>query len=167
MKALNETCIGAVKGFVSAATTAEKKKVGMADTLHAEGVTAAMCTAPAKGEDRTFFDSLKAAVVLGFTAQVQALLAKPTKGLTDQQKSDKRYWQQQIGARVNDIARALAKREAQDEDGDGANNTSTWEDRTKKVLTAIVDAVQKKEGVNIVDVGAFVRDLKAAVARIK
>ena len=98
---------------------------------------------------------------------MQGLLAKPTKGLTDQQKSDKRYWQQQIGARVNDIARALTKREAQDDDGDGANNTSTWEDRTKKVLTAIVDAVQKKEGVNIVDVGAFVRDLKAAVARIK
>lgn len=167
MKALNETCIVAVKGYVAQATKTDKVRISMADTLHAEGVTSAMCTAPAKGEDRTFFDSLKAAVVLGFTAQVQALLAKPTKGLTDQQKSDKRYWQQQIGARVNDIARALAKREAQDSDGDGANNTSTWEDRTKKVLTAIVDAVQKKEGVNIVDVSAFVKDLKAAVARIK
>ncbi len=167
MKALNETCIGAVKGYVAQATKTDKVRISMADTLHAEGVTAAMCTAPAKGEDRTFFDSLKGAVVLGFTAQVQGLLAKPTKGLNDQQKSDKRYWQQQIGARVNDIARALAKREAQDEDGDGANNTSTWEDRTKKVLTALIDAVQKKEGVSIADVGAFVRDLKAAVARIK
>jgi hypothetical protein len=167
MKALNETCINVVKGYVAQATKTDKVRISMADTLHAEGVTAAMCTAPAKGEDRTFFDSLKAAVVLGFTAQVQGLLAKPTKGLTDQQKTDKRYWQQQIGARVNDITRALAKREAQDEDGDGANNTSRWEDRTKKALTAMIDAVQKKDGVSIVDVGAFVKDLKAAVARIK
>ena len=166
-RVLNDACVNAVKGFVAQATKTDKVKLAMADTLHAEGITADDCVAPKKGEDRALFDSLRAAVVLGFTATNQRLLATPAKALTDQQKSDKRYWQQQIGARINDIARALKRREMQDEDGDGANNTSTWEDRAKKALTAMIDAVQKKDGVGIHDVPAFVKDLKAAVARIK
>ena len=166
-RVLNDECVNAVKGFVAQATKTDKVKTAMADTLHAEGITSDDCVAPKKGEDRAFFESLRAAVVLGFTATNQRLLATPAKALTDQQKSDKRYWQQQIGARINDIARALKRREMQDEDGDGANNTSTWEDRAKKALTAMIDAVQKKDGVAIHDVPAFVKDLKAAVARIK
>lgn len=165
-RVLNEVCVNAVKRFAAKATDADKAKLAMADTLHAEGITSDDCVAPKKGEDRSLYESIKAAVVLGFTATNQRLLATPAKALTDAQKSDKRYWTQQIGARVNDIARALKRREMQG-DGDGANNTSTWEDRTKKALTALIDAVQKKEGVAITDVAAFVKDLKAAVARIK
>jgi|DEB19_MinimDraft_3_1074340.scaffolds.fasta_scaffold14685_5 hypothetical protein len=163
MKALSQASISAVRNYVGQKVKADKVKVSMVDTLESEGVTAAMCEAPAKGEPREFYDSLKAAVVSGFTATVQGLLEKPTKGLTDQQKSDKRYWQQQIGSVIKDIRKALTTREARE----GANETSTWEDRTRKALSGIIDAVQKKEGVKIDNIPEFIKTLKSAVARIQ
>jgi hypothetical protein len=57
------------------------------------------------------FEAINAAIVAGFSARTQKLLVAPTKALSETDKSDKRYWQQQIGARRNDFKRALEKRE--------------------------------------------------------
>ena len=58
------------------------------------------------------FEGLTKAIVAGFTPATQKLLDTPTKALTESGKFNKRYWQQQIGARRNDFKRALEKREA-------------------------------------------------------
>lgn len=69
------------------------------------------------------WEALKGAVIMGFTKTVQALLDTPTKALDDVKKSDKRYWQQQVNARIADFKRQLAKREAAEERG--ASRTRT------------------------------------------
>jgi len=56
-------------------------------------------------------------IVLSFTKPVQKLLDTPTKSLTDVQKTNKRYWQMQIGGRRGDFKSALIKRE---DGGDGS-----------------------------------------------
>lgn len=58
------------------------------------------------------FEELTRAIVAGFTPATQKLLDTPTKALTESGKHNKRYAQQQIGARRNDFKRALEKREA-------------------------------------------------------
>ena len=177
VKTLSAEAAKAVTTYTHNRVSVDKKKVSMVDVLSADGVTSEMCKAPAKGEDRTFFDSLKVAVVAGFTAQVQGLLAKPTKGLNPKQKADRLYWQQQIGSVCKDIRRALEKREAAAAAAEAAANgggeaeaeekKATQEDTWRKTLSTMVDQVQKATGAKIKDIPAFIKDLKAAIARIQ
>jgi hypothetical protein len=88
-----------------------KQRLKPLDVLQAEGFVSTDFVAPAKGKDRALYDSLKAAVVLGFEVRVQTLLAKDTKTLDDDAKKVKREWQQQIGSRMTDLKNGLAKRE--------------------------------------------------------
>ena len=146
---------------------AAKDQTKTIDLLVADGVTSDMLKAPAKGADTAFFDSVKAAVVTGFTASNQALLKKDTKSLSDQQKSDKRYWQQQIGALTNDLYRAMVRREAQATRGNGAGaDKASWESVKRKVIAEIVTQAQGKEASSIKDMAAFIKDLQSALARI-
>ena len=82
--------------------------------------------------------------MLGFTASVQQLLEKNTKSLTETQKSDKRYWQQQIGARRNDFKRAMEKRENVGTDGE-AQRTRTAEQRIRDNLNDVIKVCQNAE----------------------
>lgn len=136
------------------------------DVLHAEGITSEMLVAPKKDEDRTFYESVCGAVVLGFTQTVQDLLGKDTKSLNETQKADKRYWQQQIGSKVKDLRNMLARRESASEGGDGANEKSTLESRIKRDLAKYIAQLEKVESFkgNVVD---LIADLKSAIARIK
>ena len=56
-----------------------------------------------------FQQSVDAAIIAGFTEEVQALLDVPTKELEDKEKAEKRYWQQQVGAKRADYKKALKK----------------------------------------------------------
>lgn len=146
---------------------AAKDKTKTIDLLVADGVTSDMLKAPAKGADTAFFDSVKAAIVLGFTAANQALLKKDTKSLSDQQKSDKRYWQQQIGALTNDLYRAMVRREAQAASGNGAGESkASWESVKRTALAEMIKQAQAKESSKIKDIAAFIKDLQSALARI-
>ena len=69
------------------------------------------------------WEALKGAVVMGFSKTAQVILDTPTKALDDVKKSDKRYWQQQINARIADFKRQLAKREKADERGPSRTRT--------------------------------------------
>ena len=126
-----------------------------------------MLKAPEKGESTVLFDSVKVSIVMGFTTAVQALLKKDTKGLSEAQKENKRYWQQQIGSKLKDLRNALARREAQSAGSNGAgSDKSSWESTKRKVLSEIIDQAQKKESSTIKDISAFIKDLQSALARI-
>lgn len=164
---LSNATISAIGAWSGQTIKADKAKTKAIDALHADGVTAAMLVAPAKGEPTVLFDSVKVSIVLGFTASVQALLKKDTKGLSEAQKADKRYWQQQIGSKLKDLRNALTRREAQGAESDGAGaDKSTWEATKRKVLSEMIAQAQKKEATTIKDISAFIKDLQSALARI-
>jgi hypothetical protein len=75
------------------------------------------------------------------------LLEKNTKSLTDPQKTTKRYWQQQIGARRNDFKRAMEKRENVGATDSGAQRTRTAEQRIRDNLNDIIKVCQNAEDV--------------------
>jgi hypothetical protein len=164
---LSTATINAIGAWSGQSVKVDNAKVKAVDSLHADGVTAAMLVAPAKGESTVLFDSVKVSIVLGFTSTVQALLKKDTKGLSEAQKESKRYWQQQIGSKLKDLRNALARREAQGQESDGAGaDKSTWESTKRKVLADMISQAQKKEASTIKDIGAFIKDLQSALARI-
>ena len=164
---LSTATINAIGAWSGKSREADNAKVKAVDGLYADGVTSAMLLAPAKGESTVLFDSVKVSVVLGFTAQVQALLKKDTKTLNETQKDTKRYWQQQIGSKVKDLRKALARREAQAQESDGAGaDKATWESVKRKVIAEIITQAQGKEASTIKDIGAFIKDLQSALARI-
>ena len=92
------------------------------------------------------FDKINSCIVAGFSVPVQKLLETPTKGLTVAKKISKRYWQQQIGARRNDLSKALAKRES---GGNGAGGKPrTPEQRVRDNLNdvlKVIDAVEDEK----------------------
>lgn len=164
---LSTATINAIGAWAGQSVKVDNAKVKAVDSLYADGVTADMLKAPAKGESTVLFDSVKVSIVLGFTATVQALLKKDTKGLSEAQKESKRYWQQQIGSKLKDLRNALSRREAQGQESDGAGaDKSTWESTKRKVLSEMIAQAQKKEASSIKDIGAFIKDLQSALARI-
>jgi hypothetical protein len=164
---LSTATINAIGAWAGQSVKVDNAKVKAVDSLHADGVTAAMLVAPAKGESTVLFDSVKVSIVMGFTATVQALLKKDTKGLSEAQKESKRFWQMQIGSKMKDLRNALTRREAQGSESDGAEaDKSTWESTKRKVLSEMIAQAQKKESTTIRDIGLFIKDLQNALARI-
>jgi len=164
---LSTASINAIGAWAGQSVKVDNAKLKAVDSLHADGVTAAMLVAPAKGESTVLFDSVKISIVMGFTATVQALLKKDTKGLSEAQKESKRYWQQQIGSKLKDLRNALSRREAQGAESDGAGaDKSTWESTKRKVLSEMIAQAQKKEASTIKDMASFIKDLQSALARI-
>ena len=160
---LSATTIEAIGAWSGQAVKTDNSKVKAIDSLHADGVTAAMLKAPTKGESNELFESIKLSIVMGFTPSIQALLKKDTKGLNEAQTENKRYWQQQIGSKFKDLRNALARREAQGSESDGAEaNKSTWEATKRKVLADIIAQAQKKEASTIKDLAAFIKDIQSA-----
>lgn len=142
-----------------------RTKTVMIDGLHADAVTAEMLVAPKKDEPRALYDAVQKLIVAGFAVSVQSLLAKDVKTLNETQKTDRRYWQQQIGSKMKDIRNALTRR-AQSGESDGASNAASWESTKRKVLSEIISQAQKKTGTKIKDLPAFIKDLQSALARI-
>jgi hypothetical protein len=159
-----------ITAAVSAVEGAARKMQGAADTLHAEGIKSTDFISPkSKGGESTateaLFEQINAAIVAGFTARVQKLLAAPTKALSDADKSDKRYWQQQIGARRNDFKRALEKREGVN-DNRAPQAPKSPEDKIRAMIESIEKIVQGSEGLTF-DAADFLKDLRALNRKIK
>ena len=167
MKTVSKQTSSIIAQAVAKKLAADKSTSLVVDSLQADGVEPEMMRAPKKDADRTFYASLESAVVAGFTATAQGLLKKETKTLTDQQKSDKRYWQQQIGSKIKDFRNALQRRLNQGEEGEGgAGNTSTLEARIKRDLAKYVAQLEKVEQFsgNVVE---LVKCLKSALVYVK
>ena len=102
MRTLNTATQKKIASAVELGIKADKAGIAALDLLIADGFDKVTDYISPKSDGSTIhadeWTALRSAVVLGFTKTNQALLAKPTKSLTETQKSDKRYWQQQIGA---------------------------------------------------------------------
>ena len=114
---------------VATSILAEKQGAAAVDVLIAAGFDKPSDMVSPKTEGSTInveeFNHINETIVMGFSADIQRLLAKPVKSLTDAQKTTRRYWQQQIGAKRNDFKRALQRRiDAASPDG-GASRTRT------------------------------------------
>jgi hypothetical protein len=164
---LSTATINAIGAWSGQSVKVDNAKVKAVDGLHADGVTAEMLKAPEKGESTVLFDSVKVSIVLGFTAAIQALLKKDTKALKETEKENKRYWQQQIGSKMKDLRAALARREKQKEESNGAgSDKASWESVKRTALADIIKQAQGKEASTINNIAAFIKDLESALARI-
>ena len=126
---LETTTIDRVSKAVASSILADKHGTAAIDALIADGFDKPTDFVSPKSQGSTVsveeFNALNDAIVLGFNADIQCLLAKPVKSLTDAQKTTRRYWQQQIGAKRNDFKRGMQRRiDAASPDG-GASRTRT------------------------------------------
>jgi hypothetical protein len=94
-------------------------------------------------------NSIKKAIVLGFNDNQQALLAKETKSLSDEDKRAKRELQQQIGSEIGYYERELGKREARaDAQADGGTaEKSTPVQMYFKELESALERLGKLENI--------------------
>jgi hypothetical protein len=114
-------------------TASTKKQLGVAsskkmtlDALQADKVKSFMLDAPAKGQKPAYpelVNQIRVAIVSAFDADLQVLLKKEPKTLSDMEKGVKRYWQQQIGSEFAYYRRELKKREDRETAGDKEKST--------------------------------------------
>jgi hypothetical protein len=162
----------AITSYVKGREGQAKRDSKLLDILQAEGLVSSMLTSPKEGEDRTLFDGIKAAIVMGFAVGKQNLLT--IKAKTAVQKKGKREAQQSIGAYVGALKRDLANREAKaaraaaEEAGEEVEKEakSTFESRLKRDLTKYIAQIEKLEGAQFTVVD-MLKYLKSASALIK
>ena len=168
--ALSTVARDAIADAVSKTLAGDRAMSKAADALQADGVKAAMLYAPKEGADRTFYESVQAAVVMGFSKTIQDLIVKNTKTLSEEKKAEKRYWIQQKGSKTNDLRDMLERREAyakaQAEGSSGANVRSTLESRILRDLAKYLKQLGEVENFKG-DLLGLQKDLKSAIARIK
>jgi hypothetical protein len=170
MRTLNTATQNKIASAVELGIKADKAGVAALDLLIADGFDKVTDYVSPKSDGSTIhadeWTALKAAVVLGFTKTNQALLAKPTNSLTETQKSDKRYWQQQINARIGDFKTQLGKRlNANESDGAGSRNRPL-DQRIRDNLNDVIKVCQSAEEPNF-DVTDMVAKVKLALAVLK
>ena len=88
--------------------------------------------------------NLRAAIVLGFSKRNQKLLAAPIKSLSEIDKAARRYWGQQINARIGDLKKQVTKRQDGGSDGAGSRNRSP-DQRVRDSLNDIIKVCQQAE----------------------
>jgi formate-dependent nitrite reductase cytochrome c552 subunit len=142
--------------ILGAADTAQEKAI---DLMVASNIMPEMFVAPKKGEDRAFYDSLKVAVIAGFPpiaqnlliADISTLVKTEHAGETAHEKlkpttGNRKYWQQQIGSRINDFKVSLQNRLAKKNDPEGSvKKKTTLEERIIRDIKKYVDDVKKAE----------------------
>jgi len=145
-----EASLTAMTAAVAARRTADTKLESAIDVLWANGARSTDMISP-DSKDRKDgkvstatkeqYAASRAAVVAGFTKAHQQLLEKPTKSLEDIDKATKRYWQQQIGARLKDFFDGLEKREA----AANPEAATTQPTVTKPAIEKLGDAIDTAE----------------------
>ncbi len=143
---LSTVIANAITETVSLSGKADRKLGSTIDLLVSEGMRSTDFISP-KSEASTAspeqFEAVNVAIVAGFTKAAQQLLAKPTKSLEDADKAEKRYWQQQIGAKRNDFETGLAKRELAKRGGADASRTPRQPKSPVEKLRAALETVEK------------------------
>lgn len=162
---LSAECVATVVETLKADTAVQKRWLKAADSLRSEGVTSDILDS-----DKEFRDAFKKNVILlSFTKTEQAIMAKPTTSLSDEEKVSKRWIIQQTGAKLVKVTSHVRKAE-QDEmlsdDERGAKKVADMATRLKRDLTAWIDKVEKAEAVTF-SATEMVKYLKSASALIK
>ena len=116
------------------------------DLMQAQKIKSAHLELDAKAH-ADLHKQIKQAIVLGFTADTQALLLKETKTLSPNEKTDKRAAQQQIGSEFAYYRRELKKREEREaaKAEGGTAEKSTAVDMYFKDLKSALDRLAKFE----------------------
>ena len=160
-----------VEEFSRAKTAAETKTGKALDDMHASGLKSTDTLSPNTKKDNgstaspELYEGLKVCVVAGFSAYAQKLLKAATKSLSDVDKSAKKYWQEQIGARLNDIRKGLERREGKADDR-APQQPKSPEDKIRAMIESIEKIVQGAEGLTF-DAADFLKDLRALNRKIK
>jgi hypothetical protein len=160
-EALVTTTLDALKS--EKATMHKWKKT--ADMWRAEGYTAEMFTADGELRSRA---KLKV-VLLSFTKLEQAIYAKPTSSLSDEERVTKRFVTTEMGSKLGKIVRHIRNAEKDEEmtdDERGARKVADLATRLKKDLTVWIEKIEKAEAVTF-SATKMVETLKAASALIK
>lgn len=165
------TAADAIRQWVSGTIKAEQGQTKAVDALFADGIVPADLESPAKGADRTAYDSFRFAIVGGFPADARKMVEADkavAKGFpkVDEDtakenrlfKCDKnrRYWQQQIGSKLKDLRNSLAKRyeakriaeltpEQREAEAAEAEDSATLEARFLRDMSAWVTRLEKAE----------------------
>ena len=164
------------QNLIALVTKASKDKVAgmtstkaLLDQMYSDGIQPDDLLAPKGNADRTFYDGMRDAVVAGFSKNTQALLAADAKGLNDEQKIGRLYWQKQIGSILKDWRKGLERRieqaNAAESDGAGTRKASP-EAIIHRELAALIERAEKLESSTIKDLPAFIAALKSALARV-
>ena len=160
-----------VEEFSRAKTAAETKTGKALDDMHASGLKSTDTLSPNTKKDNgstaspELYEGLKVCVVAGFSAYAQKLLKAPTKSLSDVDKSAKKYWQEQIGARLNDIRKGLERREGKAGER-GTKNAKAAVDKLRIALETAEKIVQAETDWTFDSVD-FLKDLRALNRKIK
>jgi len=157
--------------FTKTVTNAIRKgdaaKAAMAltiDAMIADGIRLEHFAAKGIGDESGFRDTLKTAIINAFPKRAQNLMTTPVKALNAKSKADRKYWQQQVGSKINDF-KAAFKRRVDPKTG-GAN--ARTDDATFLVahIAACIKRVQKSEAADF-DCEAVVAKLQATLKLIK
>jgi len=111
---LTTAAAAAITAAVSAVEGASRKMQSSIDALVAAGMRSTDFVSPKSKDGGSTaspeqFEAINTAIVAGFTARTQKLLTAPTKALPEADKAEKRYAQQQIGARRNRLPSVALK----------------------------------------------------------
>ena len=169
------TAADAIRQWVSGTIKAEQGQTKAVDALFADGIVPADLESPAKGADRTAYDSFRFAIVGGFPADARKMVEADkavAKGFpkVDEDtakenrlfKCDKnrRYWQQQIGSKLKDLRNSLSKRyeakriaeltpEQREAEAAEAESNATDSARLLRDVTAWINRLEKAEATEL------------------
>ena len=172
MKATQQTQL-AVTEAVKHNESGQKKWTVLRDLLKADGIVSTMLRGGER--DKDLVDSLKPAVILGFSVTERKALANDAKAMTKEQKDFRKATQQKIGAYIGYIANELSKlekAEAKAEAGDSETAEQKESDKTpaeklKIVLETALKIVQGDEQAKGYDPVIMAKLIGQAIAIIK
>ena len=157
-----------IASAVSLRTKSDKATKSAVDLLIADGFDKPTDYIGPKSKESTIhideWNALRAAVVLGFFKEIQTLLAKPIKSVSDLDKPTRRYWQAQIGARIADFKKQVTKRQ-DGSDGAGSRNRSL-DQRVRDNLNDVIKVCQSAEEPTF-SISAMIGKVKEALAILK
>ena len=168
---LNKVAATSVANWASGQLTSDGQKVKLTDTLIAQGYgDPKLYSAPGENEDRTFYDSLKAAVVKGFPVEIQALIAMTAKAETDTltkaEKEIRRESMQKVGAYMAAIRNSITKRAEKPEGGNTGKKTpeQAWIAELDKRVASLRNNAKDKPYDTLKVIG-LAKDLKEELSK--
>ena len=174
MKATQQTQV-AVTEAVKHNESGQKKWTVLRDLLKADGIVSTMLRGSER--DKDLVESLKPAVILGFSVTERKALANDVKAMSEVQKEFRKVTQQKIGAYIGYIASELAKlekAEAKAEAGESESETAeqkesdkTPAEKLKFVFETALKIVQSDEQAKGYDPVIMAKLIGQAIAIIK
>ena len=162
---ITDETVSTVVDVLKADAGVQKKWKKAADSLRADGVTGEMLES-----DADFRKTFKVGVVLlSFTKLEQAIYAKPTTSLSDEEKVTRRFVTTEMGSRLGKVTRyvkAAEKEESLTDDERSARRIAELAIRLGKGLDYWIGKVEKAAAVTF-SATQMIQHLKAARALIK